>query len=195
MLQCLGERRDGRRWPIYCILNYDGHDTHRDFTGYGWRDDPNWTGRDEFDEDVSLRCTELGWVPFAGIRPEEGHADVAEMEILSDWLGSRVSIGRQIDWSGAILNKTYWSRRGLPKPVPGKPVVPSIDITSEVRAYYGKPAMRPCMLTCPVCGQTKDGWDDSDAFGALAWHLQATHGRTSEHSAVEAGEALRAVRT
>jgi hypothetical protein len=84
---------------------------------------------------VALRCAELGWVPFAGIRPEEGFGDLAEMEALSEQFG-RVSIGRETDWTGAVLAKCYWSRRGLPKPVPGKPIAPSIDITAEVLAYY-----------------------------------------------------------
>jgi hypothetical protein len=138
MLQCLGERRDARGWPIYCILNYDGHYTHRDQTGYGWQDDPDWRTW-ECDEDVALRCAELGWVPFAGIRPEEGFADLNEMEALSERFGP-VSIGREVDWTGAVLAKRYWSRRGLPKPVPGKPMVPSIDVTEDVLAYYASSA-------------------------------------------------------
>jgi hypothetical protein len=56
-------------------------------------------------------------------------------------------------------------------------------------------------LTCPVCEQVEDGREDRDlyaaemsAFRALAWHIQAAHGHTPEHAAVQTGEALRAVR-
>jgi hypothetical protein len=108
MPQCLGERRDSRGWTIHCILERDGHYTHRDHTGHGWEDDPNWTTWDEYDEDVALRCAELGWVPYVG-NLDQARADMAEKERLHALYGV-TGMTRQIDWNGATLAIAYWRR-------------------------------------------------------------------------------------
>jgi hypothetical protein len=115
MPPCLGEPRDARGWVVHCILERDGHYTHRDHTGHGWQDDPGWTGWDEHDEDEALRCAELGWVPFAGINHEQARADMAEQERVHALYGV-TGVTRQIDWTGATIAITHWRRTGLRGP-------------------------------------------------------------------------------